>query len=189
MKKFMVLFNRVKISNRDNECRVIDDIFIIEAVDNNDAFAKLEDVYYKQFGIKPSIGDMTIKELDSLSGHIYSNNTIIDFDKKVKERIKEYKERVNFYDNGDYDDEEEYEYLMEQHHFRTLYHRNFLENAEKYFNGEMTQKEFCREMHIRQYNDEMVECIEDWNICNLSYDDYEEYIYGYDYDTDEEYDY
>lgn len=82
MKKFMLLFNGVKISNRDNECRVIDDIFIIEAVDNNDAFAKLEDVYYKQFRIKPSIGDMTIKELDSLSGHIYSNNTIIDFDKK-----------------------------------------------------------------------------------------------------------
>ena len=189
MKKYMVLFNGVKISNRDNECRVIDDIFIIEAVDNNDAFAKLEDVYYKQFRIKPSIGDMTIKELDSLSGHIYSNNTIIDFDKKVKERIKEYEERVKFYDNGDYDDEEEYGYLMEQHHFRTLYHRNFLENAEKYFNGEMIQKEFCREMHIRQYNDEMVECIEDWNICNLSYDDYEEYIYGYDYDTDEEYDY
>ena len=109
MKKFMVLFNGVKISNRDNECRVIDDIFIITAIDNNDAFAKLEDTYYNQFGIKPSIGDMTIKELDDLDGHIYSNNSIIEFDKKVKERIEEYEERIKFYDNGDYDDEAEYE--------------------------------------------------------------------------------
>lgn len=104
-----------------------------------------------------------------------------DFDNFILKRIGYYKEEIVFYDDGDYDCEEEYDYLAEQHAIRTYYYRSFLNNSEKYLQGEMTRKEFCKIMNIDIIDNKIVENIKDWSLEHVSYDDYNEYIYDYEY--------